>query len=511
VGLIYQGHYYLIPVCKPHTLTSQPNDLDSVRSQIAAIVNHPSNKPPAGLIRFVNVKRSVIPALRAKLHESIVRELDILKNAPIIVNGDQRPGQLPLTEIRQAERGTGDQAITIFDTGKSFVFDQSHIYFDGAWGAALAEIMTNEATAWARQMKAIPAAKPSEKRPYRALIYFDSPDLQHLDLAPKVTAETSAENDKVHIKQMLSLRKALQQRNERLHLTINDLLILYRAIHAATYEPSLALIRQLKELEADPKTRSAAQAALGSFDKGKHADPPIVIPIDASLRSPRERLYPMAFTVPLAELDILNLHKQCLQALEAYLEHRTSQETQHYQAFDAVQVRYLTMLAGFGEVMNKAKAIANSNETITAMTAKLVAPLPAALRNLLNQIPERIDILNDLIKGREIFSNVGVVVPSSTLTRFITAKDDSDKKTLCWGVMTDAQGVMHLSLRDFRPHVGELERIGQHDLALRMTEDYLESYVKGLNRYIKELREITEASRVGDKVSSQTLTILERP
>ncbi|UCG82350.1 MAG: hypothetical protein JSW38_09115, partial [Dehalococcoidia bacterium] len=104
-------------------------------------------------------------------------------------------------------------------------------------------------------------------------------------------------------------------------------------------------------------------------------------------------------------------------------------------------------------------------------------------------------MLNDLIKGREVFSNVGAVAPSSTLTRFSTAKDDNDKKALAWGVITDKDGVMCITLRDFRPHVGMLEACGRKDLATRIAQDYLEIYAHGLNDFVRDLRHITLTSR----------------
>jgi hypothetical protein len=100
-----------------------------------------------------------------------------------------------------------------------------------------------------------------------------------------------------------------------------------------------------------------------------------------------------------------------------------------------------------------------------------------------------------MLKGREVFSNVGAVVSTSTLTRFVTAKDDNEQKQLVWGIITDAGGVMHISLRDFRPHVAALRAIGRRDLADRIAQDYLHAYINGFNAYISDLHRITEASR----------------
>ena len=69
-----------------------------------------------------------------------IKKLGILEDVPIVINCDQRDPSLPLSSLRHTERGIGSHPLTLIDTGKTMVFDQSHIFFDGAWGAALAEI-----------------------------------------------------------------------------------------------------------------------------------------------------------------------------------------------------------------------------------------------------------------------------------------------------------------------------------------------------------------------------------
>ena len=76
----------------------------------------------------------------------------------------------------------------------------------------------------------------------------------------------------------------------------------------------------------------------------------------------------------------------------------------------------------------------------------------------------------------------------------MTAKDDNEQKTLAWGVMTNREGQMIITLRDFRPHVAQLVRVGHQDLANRITQDYLDSYALGLNDFIHDLMRITLAS-----------------
>jgi len=504
VGVIHQGRYHLIPICSQDT--DQPVDVTTVRSQIARLMSSTSDAPPAELARLARVKRTTLSGLRTKFSSSLNAEINALRVTPILLNFDPRPRAMPLSELRQVERGIGDHALTIFDTRETFVFDQSHIFFDGAWGAALAEILTNEALSWAVYLNSLSPAQPAEKQIYTAPAFrFQPAELKLISQAAHVTAEVGAESDEVNLKSILNLRKYFKLRSDLIQLTVNDLLVLYRAIHAVTYKPDASLIAELKKLLGDSVTRSAAQVTLDEVESGRRVNPAILIPIDASQGSPRERLYPMSFEVPLNDLDFLQLHAKTLHALNAY-ENGSGDRTTVYAEFDRFQRNYLAALAGFGTVLNRAKEVAILGESTSVGSIKLLAFMPAPLQRLLDNIPGRFDVLNDIIKGREVFSNVGAVAKTSTLTRFITAKDDNDKKTLAWGVITDAQGVMRVTLRDFRPHVALLEGVGQKDLAQRLAQDYLAAYVRGLNQYVQDLRRMTVSSRETRLLNGEKLT-----
>ncbi|HEU0294587.1 MAG TPA: hypothetical protein VFR47_17740 [Anaerolineales bacterium] len=493
IGVIYQGHYYFMPVCA--SATDQPVDVTVVRAQISSLITSSAGANPAQLSQLARVKRTAIPTLRGKLTPALNEELNLLRSAPILLNCDPRSRALPLSELRQTERGIGDHALTIFDTGETFVFDQSHIFFDGAWGAALAEILTNEALSWAVYLHSLPPAQPAKQILYGAPSFHVQPsDSDLISKAPHITLEAGAESDEVNLNAILNLRKFFKQRSDLLQLTVNDLLVLYRAIHAVIYKPDAKLVAELKALVGDNTTRAAAKAALEEIESERRSNPAILIPMDASQHSPRERLYPMSFEVPLKDLDFLQLHAQTLHALAAY-ETGSGDRASLYEEFDRLQRTYLAALAGFGAVMARAKEIAILGKSTSVGSIKLLAHMPTPLQRLLDNIPGQFDVLNDMIKGREVFSNVGAVAKTSTLTRFITAKDDNDKKTLAWGVITDARGVMRVTLRDFRRHVGMLEAVGQRDLACRLTQDYLAAYVRGLNQYVLDLRRMTISRR----------------
>ena len=489
IGIIHQSRYYFIPVCVPNS--TRPTDVDTVRGQIARLMSTPPEAPPARLAELALVRRTALAELRGKFTPALNDDLNLLRYTPILINCDPRPRALPLSELRQTERGIGDHALTIFDTGETFVFDQSHIFFDGAWGAALAETLTTEALSWAVYLNSLPPAQAAAQKLYNAPGFRLQPAEQGLVAkAPHVAAEVGVESDEINLTTLLNLRKFFKQRSDTLQLTVNDLLVLYRAMHAITYQPAPSLIAALEKLTGSAQTKAAAQATLDEIGNAKRVSPAILIPIDASQRAPRERLYPMSFEVPLNELDFLDLHADTLLALGAY-----ENGSANFEDFEKFQRTYLATLAGFGAVLARAKEIATLGESASVGSIKLLAHLPTPLQRLLDNVPGRVDMLNDMMKGREVFSNVGAVARTSTLTRFITAKDDNDKKTLAWGVITDARGVMRITLRDFRPHVGLLEAVGQRELAWGLARDYLSSYVRGLNQYVLELRRMTVTRR----------------
>ncbi len=493
IGVIVDQVYYLVPAFDPQSL--EPLPLHNIRTQIATLLAYPAERPPAQLTDLVRVPRRELPNVLASVRPEVADEIELLRLAPIILNADPRAPQQSLTQIRQGERGLGGHAMTIFDCGASFVFDLSHIFYDGIGGASMAEIFTNEALFWAAQLHELPPAELGRKRPYALRIDFTPAEERLIAQAPHIPPEVSAENRDLDLKRLQWLRRLMHQRSRDLNLTVNDLLVLYRAIHAITYQAHPYLATALQQLAAEPGKQAVALAALEAVVTAGQDNPAVLIPLDASPYDPRDRVYPLNFHPPLHELNLLQLHDQTLEAMHAYRNAAGEARGGLYYAFEELQQTYLATLAGFGMVLRRARQTAQQKEDTSAQTIKLLAHLPTPLQRLLDTIPDRFDVLNDIIKGREVFSNVGQVVPTSTLRRFNTAKDDNHKKTLGWAVLTSAEGVTCITLRDFRPHVAALQAAGRADLAEWIVQDYLDSYVAGVNAYVEDLYQIANMVR----------------
>jgi len=460
-----------------------PPTPERVYGWLEALFSSPSyGVPPTLDLMLVENPRSLQRQLRSQLSDTTQVELAALRCAPIILNWDRRPRELPLAYLRHGRRGIGDHALTLFLTDQSMVFDQSHIFFDGVWGLAVAEIMTDSAVHWYQYLtrEGFVAEKSPNPSP---LILSSTPQMEALAKPKYHLNEATAESAGVETRQLFRLRKWLLQRGVR--LTINDLLLLYRFFHSAWYQPSRTLVQALEAF--DSRTTSAeAQAAYHSIQatltRLHEMNPALLIPMDASNVSPRERVFPTTFRNPLTEI-----REKFVVAQDHYRAYRTCPDLDHWIAFDRSRRELLTYLKAFGGLMDTLKAVTMRGESFNTATIRLLGHLPASMQNLLDQIPQRIGALNEVIKGNEVFSNVGHVAPGTSLTRFMSAKDDGQTKELIWGILTDDQEQMHISLRDFRPFVSQLVALGETELANLLARDYLESYVQGLNHFVAEL------------------------
>ncbi len=115
IGIVYRNEYYLFPVCEQGSV--KPLDVMTARAQVASLFQS-SSSSPAQLAFLAGIQRAALPGLRNKLNPMLMNDLDNLRFAPILISADTRSRALPLSELRQAERGIGSHALTIFDTGE---------------------------------------------------------------------------------------------------------------------------------------------------------------------------------------------------------------------------------------------------------------------------------------------------------------------------------------------------------------------------------------------------------
>jgi hypothetical protein len=452
--------------------------------------------------------------LRAALSEATQAEIVRLRLAPIILNWDLRPADAPLPHIRRGQRGIGDHALTIFRTERSFVFDQSHIFFDGLWGMAVAELLTNQVVyRYSQMVDVLPRPPTGAPRPLKLVVPPKVVQLaqkarQRSAEPPALSAvgqtgasgsrrspgEATAEDDGVHTRRLARLRRWLSQRGVR--LTVNDLLLLYRYLYAGEYQPSPQARRAIEGFRARaarPEEQAAVQAIDECLAQMRTANPALLIPMDASNVAPRERIFPTTFRNPLVEIS-----DQIAIVNQAYQTYQDKPDQATWAAFDQARREMLAYLQAFGEVLDALKAVTMRGESFNTATIRMLAHLPASMQNLLDQIPQHIGVLNDIIKGTEVFSNVGRVARGSSLRRFSSARDDGQTKRLIWGVLTDDDGVMHITLRDFRPFVPrllQLEDPSGRELADLLARDFLEGYVRGFNRFMVKLGAVVSEER----------------
>ena len=161
--------------------------------------------------------------------------------------------------------------------------------------------------------------------------------------------------------------------------------------------------------------------------------------------------------------------------------------------FDAERRALLTDLHTFSATLQVLKQVTMRGESFTTAALRLLGHLPGAMQYVVDLIPQKIGVLNEILKGREVFSNVGQMAASSSLTRFASARDDGVTKLLVWGMMSDASDRLVVTLRDFRPHVTALHQHNRHDLAQLLAQDYLDHYAHGVNALVRRIQRVFAA------------------
>jgi hypothetical protein len=267
-------------------------------------------------------------------------------------------------------------------------------------------------------------------------------------------------------------------------LTVNDLLLLGRYAHAASYRPGPAAMAALDDLAA----RGGAAARIHEqiardLEAQRGLVPSLLIPMDASWIDPRQRLHPATLRNPEPELlPRLARCEELLRELPRLAAARRDFEAER-TALCQDLLRYAALLAALREITTR-------GESFSTAALRMLGHLPRPMQSLLDLIPQKIDLLNEIVKGAEVFSNIGQVARSSSVARFASSRDDGDTKLLIWGVMADAGGQLAITLRDFRPHVAPLLAAGHSALAELLAADFLAGYAQSINGLVKRLQRV---------------------
>ena len=488
IAVIYQHRYYLLNLLDPASPTAPALAYQHARSILK------STGDAAELdLQLIKVPRAEQSELRAKL-EPVQREaLEMLRTAPVIINWDAAGSrQQPLSRIREQQRGVGDHALTLFRTDSSMVFDFSHIFFDGPWAMAVAEMMTGEAirrlSLRPQMHSTLPDAPPARALNLKRSALLGSTGRRYSRHITYVSAEAH-----IPLAPLNELRTLLYSATKpRLHLMVNDLLVMYRTMFNQVYEMSDVLRSALEKLGRENDGKPLAAAVLEDYHTRREINPSLFIPIDASQFNPADRIFPSIFRSPF--LDLYATHRHTFNLLTtANRKHFGRQQAQ--REFQQACAHYLGMVRAFAEVMDKYREIAIEGQSMSTKAIRLIAGLPGAMQKLFDEMPDHFTFMNEALKGEEVFSNVGQVTVGSSLARFSSAKDDNDRKTLVWGIMTDNENSLHVTLRDFRPSVMTLALMGRAAIAEAVTQDFLNAYLRGLSAFTVELKAIVRAAK----------------
>lgn len=480
-----RGHVHIEQDQNTLVRVLRPLPSAQVKSLVGAILQQAQATPAVCRtdIQLVQTPRLRYAQFTRLLPPETQESLAQLDTAPIMINWTQRDRNQTLRRIRQTHRGLGNHALTIFRTDSSFIFDQSHIFFDAIWGMVISQIITDGAVDLYQQIRdllpqaAIPAPPKLDLSVSQRFLRAVGPH--------QTPFEVTAETETMDLQLINAARKGLDGMNVR--MTVNDLLTFYRTLHDQRYTPSVDLQRQLMALRL--KGQDALVEKLDAHWRARRQESvSLLLPMDASFIDPKLRLFPATFRNFLPAFA--DQFEASLRALDEHT-YRPSPGRRH--TFLAARKQILENLLMLVEYFKMLKRITREGESLSTAAIRYLAHLPPGMQGTLDLIPQHVGALNEILKGEEVFSNVGRVDPSSSLVRFMSARDDGRSKVMVWGIMCDSRGNLKATLRDFRPHVPQLLALGEQDLAQLIVQDYLEAYARGLNQFADDLFRLTTA------------------
>jgi hypothetical protein len=360
-------------------------------------------------------------------------------------------------------------------------------------------VFTSAAVQWCRRIITITPSESTAVQPLR-LQASDTfrKAAETLRQTPEVTAETTIFE---FISLVSQLRTMLSSRGAQ--LTINDLLIITRIFHAAHYTPTPSVQREIDafaEGAKSPAEKRAVQAIKRSLERGRITNPALLIPVDASVTDPQERIFPITFRNLVLADNLVWVWDNTWDAYQAYRRIEPPDTPEGIQAlknFALKRALLIGNLIAFSHVLAANKNVALRGDSLNIAILKMLVGLPPFVQHILNYIPEQFSVLNEVIKGDEVYSNVGRVAQKSSLTRFMSAKDDGNTKALVWGIMSDDQNRLIITMRDFRPHVKPLVAADRTDLAQRMAQDYLTTYTAALIGLVARMSAMLQVETTG--------------
>ena len=464
----------------------RPTPPQTIKAQLAQIFANTKRRVPTqddADLCLAKTPRALQDTLIQTLPPATQTELDIFKVIPLVLNWDVQDRQSTLAAIRNTKRGIGSHALTILRTQSSFVFDQSHIFFDAIWGMVIAQVITDGAIESYQLMQNL--AYPIQSTTYKTLKLKTSPGF-HKAVHPYIQPiEATAESNTPDLVLINRCRKALTEMNIR--MTVNDLLTFYRSLHHQIYIPGLNLQRQLMQLRLAGENDLVREIE-SSWEVSQNEPISLLLPMDASFIDPKLRLFPATFKNFLP--DFAQLFEESNMLLNQLL--YTSDPALRLKFLEARR-QILENLLMLVEYFKMLKRITREGESLSTAAIRYLAHLPPGMQGTLDLIPQHVGALNEILKGEEVFSNVGRVDPTSSLVRFMSAKDDGKSKVMVWGIMCDRRGDLKITLRDFRPCVQTALAAQKPDLAAAITHDYLEAYARGLNQFSEDLIQVLTA------------------
>ena len=479
VGLVLGGSYYLLP--------PQPAEPQALLAAVRRLLRQ-GTAAGDDLSGLATVRRDVRAELGTRFSPAVRAGLGLLQRAPLLIAADAGAGET-VARLRDGARGSGDQPLTIRDTGRSLLFDAAPAFFDPAWAATIANLFTEEALSWVTYLERSPRPQPAAPVALRPLAFPWQPfEKQWLRQAPRPRADIAVESNGVQWRALAALQRLILRRRDLAPLDPLGLLLLYRAAFSAAYEPARDVHAALAAMQADPRSRAAATTALAGLLPAAAAS--LLVPVETPGRLPQRRVTPLLLRMPLDEWDFVGEHRHVLAELQRYGSAERDGR-QPYRRFDQRQRAYLRHIAGFAAALQLTRAALSG----AAVVRGREEALPPGWQIRHGDVVADAGAARWLQEAQEMVVHLGPLPAGGSVRRFLPPRDQSPQLQLIWGICAAGDGSLQLTLRDARPHVAVLQQAGRADLAERIAADLLDQFTTGFNGFVRDLHRIVTASK----------------
>lgn len=397
-----------------------------------------------------------------------------LKDVPITLNWDTQSTRSSLLNIISAGKQKDMPSISLFKTSRAMQCAMHPMFFSPISGALFFRYLNFEAISGYQNLlkRNIVMQNNSNIVLTRLVEKIETSKERHALL------ELSAEAKGIRQNYVSSAIKNLEK--YKIIATNSDLILIYLTIAHQQYKTKVAVQRNIAKLRLNQN--EALVEAIENMWRDARKKPNTIIWLQNTLGSALDgAIYPQLFRN--INVDFSEKYDDLLKQMEV------SQKKEKVAVLDSPKKDFLRTLNQSLAYLKMLKQIVRQkqNPSSAALSVLVAFSNDTAAIKLL---PTEFGGTTIMKTPYELFSMIGDIVPVKFTSRMMPARENNVSRPLIWSVVLQLGGEYTLILRDSRQPVVDLANAGYEKEAQLITQDTLDVFVSGFNRFMEILIQI---------------------